>query len=115
MAGRRHKTYRRTARISDQCPHRQGRGPNRFPPVGGEHVVLVHQIAHALGWSTARIRGVDDVLKPIRMADGTRAYDVDRALFFIRIFDELAAIVRAREAKERAHLRPLARLGKRPT
>lgn len=60
---------------------------NRMPPRGSKHVVPVHAVARMLGWSTARVRGVDDILRPIRLADGARVYDVDRVLFFVRVFD----------------------------
>lgn len=51
------------------------------------HVVLVGQVAQMLGWSTARVRSIDEILNPMRLADGTRAYDVDRALAFVRHWD----------------------------
>lgn len=50
--------------------------------------MLAHAVARMLGWSTARVHGIDDILRPIRLADGMRAYDVDRVLFFVRVFDE---------------------------
>ena len=40
-----------------------------------------------LGWSTARIRGIDDILRPFRLADGSRLYDVDRVLFLVCTLD----------------------------
>lgn len=62
---------------------------NRMPPVGSTHVVPLHAVARMLGWSPARVRGVDDILRPIRAADGSRAYDVDRVLFFVCEMDEM--------------------------
>ena len=60
-----------------------------MPPVGTDHVVLVQAVAQMLGWSTARVRSVDEILKPTRLSDGTRtrAYDVDRVLFFVHTMD----------------------------
>jgi hypothetical protein len=40
-----------------------------------------------LGWSSARVRSVDDILHPTRLCDGTRVYDVDRVLFLVRVID----------------------------
>lgn len=58
-----------------------------MPPRGSQHVVPTHSVARMLGWSTARVRRVDDILRPIRLADGERMYDVDRVLFFVRVYD----------------------------
>lgn len=60
---------------------------NRMPPVQSKHVVPVHAVARMLGWSTARVRSIDDILRPIRLADGSHVYDVMRVLFFVRVFD----------------------------
>jgi hypothetical protein len=62
--------------------------------------VLVHQVARALGWSTARVRSVDDLLKPVRLANDARAYDLERALVFIEIIDALEAFA-ARRSRRR--------------
>ena len=58
-----------------------------MPPVTGEHVVTVHAVARMLGWSARRVRRLDDILRPIRLADGSRAYDVERVLFFVHVLD----------------------------
>ena len=58
-----------------------------MPPVGSKHVVPVHAVARMLGWSTARVRGVDDILRPRRLADGSRVYDVERVLVFVHVID----------------------------
>jgi len=60
---------------------------NRMPRRRWKHVVPVHAVARILGWSTARVRGVDDILRPFRLSDGSRVYDVDRVLFFVRVMD----------------------------
>lgn len=72
---------------------RQGRPPmkvrasNRMPPVAPQHVVPTHAVARLLGWSTARVRRLDDLLRPIRLANGERAYGVERVLFLARTMD----------------------------
>ena len=58
-----------------------------MPPVGTDHVVTTHAVARMIGWSTARVRRVDDVLKPTRVSDGSRLYDVDRVLFLVHTMD----------------------------
>jgi hypothetical protein len=58
-----------------------------MPPVDSKHVVPVHAVARMLGWSAVRVRGVDDILRPTRLADGSRVYDVERVVFFVRVFD----------------------------
>ena len=58
-----------------------------MPPVQSECVVPVHAVARMLGWSAARVRGVDDILRPTRASDGERLYAVDRALFFVYVMD----------------------------
>lgn len=63
------------------------RNPNRMPPVGTKHVVTIQAVARMLGWSTQRVRSVDDLLRPTRAANGERFIDVDRALFFVRTMD----------------------------
>ena len=65
------------------------RTSNRMPPVGTKHVVTVQAVARMLGWSTQRIRRIDDILRPTRAANGERLIDVDRALFFVRTMDIL--------------------------
>jgi hypothetical protein len=65
------------------------RNPNRMPPVGSKHVVTIHAVARMLGWTAARIRRIDDILRPTRAANGERLIDVDRALFFVRTMDIL--------------------------
>lgn len=40
-----------------------------------------------LDWSTARVRVIDDVLRPTRAANAERLYDVDRVLFFVWTMD----------------------------
>jgi hypothetical protein len=77
------------------------RNKNRLPPPRGDAVVLISQIAQALGWSTARLRKLDDLLKPMRLADGngTRAYHVDRALMFVDAVDGPVAWSAAKAAE----------------
>lgn len=65
---------------------------NRMPPVSTDHVVTVHAVARMLGWSTAKVRGVDDILKPTRLSDESRAYDVDRVLFFVQTMDVMDSL-----------------------
>jgi hypothetical protein len=60
---------------------------NRMPPVQSEHVVTVHAVARMLGWSTPRVRGVDDILRPVRGSNAERFYAIDRVLFFVRTID----------------------------
>jgi hypothetical protein len=76
-----------------------------LPPPTFKHVVSLHQIARALGWSSPRVRSVDDLLKPTRLADGSRAYDMERALVFIQQIDAAEAFFAFREAQERVRLR----------
>jgi hypothetical protein len=40
-----------------------------------------------LGWTAARVRSVDDIRRPRRLADGSRVYDVARVRFFVRVID----------------------------
>jgi hypothetical protein len=61
--------------------------------------VPLHQIARALGWTSARVRSLDDLLKPTRMANGARAYDAERALAFIQIMDATDAFFAPRTAR----------------
>jgi hypothetical protein len=63
------------------------RNPNRMPPVGTSHVVTIHALARMLGWTTQRIRRLDDLLRPARAANGERVFDIDRALSFVRAVD----------------------------
>lgn len=63
------------------------RSSNRMPPVDPKHVVPTHAVARLLGWSTARVRRLDDLLRPIRLANGDRAYGVERVLFLARTMD----------------------------
>ena len=58
-----------------------------MPPVGSKHVVTIQAVARMLGWTTQRVRRIDDVLRPTRAANGERLIDVDRALFFVRTMD----------------------------
>jgi hypothetical protein len=60
-----------------------------MPSVQSRHVVPVHAVARMLGWSTARVRGIDSILRPVRASDGLRLYDVDRVLFFVRVMDSV--------------------------
>ena len=53
---------------------------NRMPPVQSEHVVTVHAVARMLEWSAARVRSVDDILRPVRASNGERLYAIDRVL-----------------------------------
>ena len=64
---------------------------NRMPPGRTDHVVTTHAVARMLGWSSGRVRSVDDILKPTLVAQG-RLYDVDRVLFFVRTMDELDSL-----------------------
>lgn len=65
----------------------RSRNPNRMPPVGTKRVVTIQAVARMLGWTTQRIRRIDDILRPTRAANGERLIDVDRALFFVRTMD----------------------------
>ena len=58
-----------------------------MPPVGTDHVVTTHAVARMLGWSTARVRTADYVLKPARASDNSRLYDVNRVLFLVATLD----------------------------
>lgn len=79
----------------------QRRNPNRLPPRRGREVVPISQVSAALRWSTARVRAVDDLLKPLRLPDGTRLYHVDRALTFIRWIDDLESWSAERGKRDR--------------
>jgi hypothetical protein len=79
------KTYIRAAAALLRV--RQLFDPYRMPPRQTKHVVPIHAVARMLGWSTARVRGVDDILRPLRLADGSRLYDVDRVLFLVYTLD----------------------------
>jgi len=70
------------------------RPANRMPPVGTEHVVTIHAVARMLGWTAARIRRIDDVLRPTRAgtANAERLYDVDRVLFLVETMDNAPPI-----------------------
>lgn len=63
-----------------------------MPPVGTDHVVTTHAVARMLGWSAARVRSIDDVLKPTRVSDESRLYNVDRALFFVHALDVMHSL-----------------------
>jgi hypothetical protein len=63
-----------------------------MPPVGTDHVVPVHAVARMLGWSAARVRSVDEILRPARASDGSRLFDVDRVLFFVNTMDVLESL-----------------------
>jgi len=58
-----------------------------MPAVGTDHVVTTHAVARMLGWSTGRVRSVDDILKPTRVSDNSRLFDVDRVLFLVHTID----------------------------
>lgn len=75
--------------------------PNRLPRARGNEVVLIGQVARALGWTTERVRGLDDLLRPIRLGDGARGYHVERAMVFIRQMDRFNAWSEARANRER--------------
>jgi hypothetical protein len=52
------------------------------------------------------VRSLDDLLKPVRLGlGGMRLYNVDRALAFVRHWDEFTAWSAARETRERRRLR----------
>jgi hypothetical protein len=38
-----------------------------------------------LEWSVARVHRLDDILRPLRLVDGTRIYDIYRVLYFVRV------------------------------
>lgn len=61
--------------------------PNRMPPRRSKHVVPIHAVARMLGWSAARVRRVDDILRPFRASDNSRLFDVDRVLFLVHTMD----------------------------
>jgi hypothetical protein len=61
--------------------------PNSMPPVQSVHVVPTHVVARMLRWSEARVRGVDDILRPVRASNGARLYSVDRVLYFVHVMD----------------------------
>ena len=63
------------------------RTSNRMPPVGTKHVVTIQAVARMLGWTTQRVRRIDDILRPTRAANGERVYDIDRALFLVETMD----------------------------
>ncbi len=46
-------------------------------------MVTTHAVARMLGWSSGRVRSVDDILKPTRVAQGR----LDRVLFFVHTID----------------------------
>lgn len=60
---------------------------NRMPLRRSKHVVLIHSVARLLGWSTARVRSVDGILRPMRRADGTRIYGIHRVRYFVHAID----------------------------
>jgi len=63
-----------------------------MPPGGTDHVVTTHAVARMLGWAEARVRGIDDILKPTRLSDNSRAYDVDRVLFLVHTMDVMDSL-----------------------
>ena len=63
-----------------------------MPPVGTDHVVTTHAVARMLGWSAARVRSIDDVLKPTRVSDESRLFDVDRVLFLVHTMDVMHSL-----------------------
>jgi hypothetical protein len=63
-----------------------------MPPVGLKHVVTIHAVARMLGWTAARVRKIDDILRPTRAANGERLYDVDRALFLVETMDSATPV-----------------------
>jgi len=65
-------------------------------------VVTTGQIMQMLGWPRARVRGVDDLLKPLVLSNGMRIYDVDRSLSFIDFIDGPVARAVARRAVRHA-------------
>lgn len=76
-----------------------------MPPVGTKHVVTIQAVARMLGWSTQRVRSIDDILRPTRAANGERFFDVDRALFFVHTMDmapggPVPIVISAAEYKE---------------
>jgi hypothetical protein len=38
-----------------------------------------------LRWSEARVRSVDDILRPLRAANGERFYSIDRVIYFVYV------------------------------
>lgn len=76
------------------------RNRNRLPPQRAKDIILIGQLAGALKWSAARVRGVDGILKPLRLSDGTRAYNVERAMAWVRSWDEFMAWSDARAAHD---------------
>src|SRR5689334_2020271 len=81
------------------------RNPNKLPPQIDREVVHIGQLARALGWSLARLRSADDILKPIRLSDGTRVCNIDRAMAFIKVFDDWESTRDVREARARRNER----------
>jgi hypothetical protein len=86
--------------MGDISANRFSRRRNRLPPQRGREVVTIGQLAKALGRSTAWLRTLDWLLKPIRLADGMRVYHVERALMFVGIYEGPAASSAARDAYE---------------
>lgn len=71
----------------------------RRSPVDTHHVVTTHAVARMLGWSTARVRSIDRILRPERAADGGRLYDVARVLFFVGVQDVMNSLPPPRLSK----------------
>ena len=63
-----------------------------MPPVGTDHVVTTHAVARMLGWSTARVRSIDEILKPTRGSDDSRLYDADRVLCLVHTMDVMHSL-----------------------
>jgi hypothetical protein len=80
-----------------------------LPTPRGVEVVPIGQVAGLLGWSVSKLRSVGLFLKPFILADGTRLYDVDRALAWARIEDEFIARSDVREAQEQRAIRKVRR------
>jgi hypothetical protein len=49
--------------------------------------VHIGHLARTVGRSTAWLRRLDDLLKPVLLGDGSRAYHVQRAWMFVAIYD----------------------------
>src|SRR5262245_57678582 len=63
------------------------RRSTRLPPRRGSALIHIGHLAKTLDRPTAWIRRVDDILKPLILADGTRAYHLERAWMFVAIYD----------------------------
>ncbi|HEY3807172.1 MAG TPA: hypothetical protein VGL61_31440 [Kofleriaceae bacterium] len=61
--------------------------PRRLPHATFKHVLRAGQVASVLRWSLSRVRRYDWLFRPVRLADGSRAFDLERVLAYVAVQD----------------------------